>query len=298
MSEQPPTAPPDEQKPGDPAPEPKKPSLIEDLGAAGPLALVSATLPALGGFALLGTLHIVGPWLRDHEVIGVVMYITGFALLAGFALLPTYAQAILGGWAFGLAVGTPAAIAGFLGAAIIAYALAKRVAGEDVERTLEHRPEWRAVRDEIVGGGFWKTLGMVTLLRLPLNSPFALTNLVLSAARTPFIPYAIGTAIGMTPRTAGAVWLATQIKGELTKDAMKDAKPSWFLPVAIVSVIVVFIIITHVGNKAIKRVAAKQRTDVGVDETATNARGSQSRVTLRRTVTDEIQIDVPDKAGE
>ena len=250
MSEQPPTA--------EPKPDDAKPSLVQDLGAAGPLALVSATLPALGGFALLGTLHIVGPWLREHDVLGVAMYIAGFSVLAGFALLPTYAQAILGGWAFGVAVGAPAAIAGFLGAALIAYALAKRVAGNDVERTLEHRPEWRAVRDEIVGGGFWKTLGMVTLLRLPLNSPFALTNLVLSASRTPFVPYAIGTAIGMTPRTVGAVWLATQIKGELTKDAMKEARPGWFLPVAIVSVVVVFVIITHMGNKAIKRVAAKR----------------------------------------
>lgn len=234
------------------------PSLISDLGAAGPLALVSATLPAIGGFVLLGSLNVVGPWLQSHQGIGIALYIVGFALFAGFALLPTYAQAILGGWAFGFAIGTPAAIAGFLGAALIAYVLAKRVAGEDVQRTLDKRPEWSAVRDEIVGGGFWKTLGMVTLLRLPLNSPFALTNLVLSASRTPFVPYALGTAIGMAPRTAGAVWLATQIQGELNKDALKEARPGWYLPVAIGSVIVVFIIITHMGNKAIKRVAAKR----------------------------------------
>ncbi len=235
-----------------------EPSLFKDLGSAGPLALISATMPALGGFLLLGTLNVVGPWLQEQGAAGVAIYITGFTVFAGLALLPTYAQAILGGWAFGFAIGTPAAITGFVGAALLAYVLAKRIASEDVERTLDKRPEWRAVRDEIVGGGFWKTLGMVTLLRLPLNSPFALTNLVLSASRTPFAPYALGTAIGMTPRTAGAVWLATQIQGELTKDAMKEARPAWFLPVAIGSVVIVFLIITHLGNKAIKRVAARE----------------------------------------
>ena len=243
----------------EPAPTPdarsdeQPPSLVKDLGSAGPLALVSAILPAIGGFVLLGTLNLVGPWLKSHGDMGVALYIAGFTLLAGFAVLPTYAQAVLGGWAFGLAVGAPAAIGGFVGASLIAYVLAKRIAGADVERTLDHRPQWRAVRDEIVGGGFWKTLGMVTLLRLPLNSPFALTNLALSASKTPLLPYVLGTAIGMAPRTIGAVWVATQIQGELTKDAVTSARPGWFLPVAIGSVLIVFFIITHVGNKAIKR---------------------------------------------
>jgi len=238
------------------APKPSARQTFRDLGAAGPLAVVSAVFPALGGFALLATLHIVGPWLRGHEALGVALYVAAFALLAGFALLPTYAQAVLGGWAFGSALGIPAAAAGFLGAAVIGYALATRLAARDLEAALDQRPLWRAVRDELVGGGFWKTLGIVTLIRLPFNSPFALTNLALSAARTPFVPYALGTLLGMLPRTAGTVWLAAQIEGELTSDVMKDAKPDWFLPAAIVSVVVVAVVITRLANRAIKRVAA------------------------------------------
>lgn len=230
--------------------------LIKDLGAAGPLALVSAVMPALGGFTILGTLHIVGPWLASHQILGIALYVAAFAVLSGLALLPTYAQAVLGGWAFGFALGTPAAIAGFVGGSLIAYALARRVAGEDVEHVFEKRPQWRAVRDELVGGGFWKTLGIVTLLRLPLNSPFALTNLVLSASRTALAPYAIGTLIGMAPRTAGAVWVAAHIQGEITSEAVRESRPAWFLPVAIGSVLVVFFIITQLANRAIRRVSA------------------------------------------
>lgn len=229
--------------------------LSKDLGAAGPLALVSAVMPALGGIALLSTLDIVGPWLRDHGAVGVAIYVTAFAVLSGFALLPTYAQAILGGWAFGFQVGVVSAMGGFLGGALIAYAVARAAAGDAVGTTLEHRPQWKAVRDELIGGGFWKTLGIVTLIRLPLNSPFALTNLVLASARTPLTPYAIGTLVGMAPRTAAAVWIAAHISGELTKDAVKGARPGWFLPLAIASVIIVGVIITALANRAIRRVA-------------------------------------------
>jgi len=239
--------------------------IFRDLGAAGPLAVVSAIFPALGGFALLATIHIVGPWLRSHEALGLALYTSAFALLAGFALLPTYAQAFLGGWAFGFATGSAAAAAGFAGAALIGYALATRLAASDVESALNARPLWRAVRDELVGGGFWKTLGIVTLLRIPFNSPFALTNLALAAARTPVLPYAIGTVAGMLPRTALVVWLAAQVRiefqGELTKEVVRDARPGWFLPVAVVSVVIVAVIITQLAGRAIKRVAGAQQQD-------------------------------------
>ena len=241
------------------------PSLRKDLGAAGPLALMSAVLPALGGFALLGTLDIVGPWLRDHGALGIALYISAFAVLSGLALLPTYAQAVLGGWAFGFAVGTPAAMAGFLGGSVIAYGVARSVASSAVEETLSKRPQWKAVRDELVGGTFVKTLLMVILIRLPLNSPFALTNLALSSARTPLVPYVVGTLIGMAPRTAAAVFVASQISEEISKDAVKDARPDWFLPVAIVSVVVVAIIITKVANRAISRVAGEPTEDGPAD---------------------------------
>jgi hypothetical protein len=58
---------------------------------------------------------------------GVVLYLAAFAVLGGLALLPTYAQSLLGGWAFGFAGGLPVVLAGFAGAALVNYAIAARV---------------------------------------------------------------------------------------------------------------------------------------------------------------------------
>ncbi len=231
-------------------------SIFEKLGLAGWLAVVASVMPALGGFALLGTLGVVGPWLRGHEVIGVVLYVSAFALFAGLALLPTYAQAVLGGWAFGFAGGLPAALLGFFGGSLIGYEVGRRASGDRVMKLLEEHPKWKAVRDALVGGeqgaGFWRTLGIVTLVRIPPNSPFALTNLVLSSVRVPRVAYALGTLVGMAPRTAVAVFLASEIEGSLSRDAIP--RPWWFWVSAVGVSVAVLGILYLIANRALARV--------------------------------------------
>jgi uncharacterized membrane protein YdjX (TVP38/TMEM64 family) len=184
--------------------------LVRRLGPAGPLALIAATLPALGGFLLLAQLGPVGAWLRSHEGVGLWIYLVIFALTSGLALLPTYSQAALGGWTFGFAAGFPAALGGLIGGSLIGYGLARPAAGRRVITLIEEHPRWRAVYDALLGGGRLRTLLIVTLLRLPPNSPFAMTNLVLAATRVPFPLYAFGTALGMAPRTGMVVYLASR----------------------------------------------------------------------------------------
>jgi uncharacterized membrane protein YdjX (TVP38/TMEM64 family) len=140
------------------------------LGPAGPMAVVACTLPALGGFLLLGLLNVVGPWLREQGGTGVGLYVLGFTVLAGLALLPTYAQAVLGGWAFGFSLGLAGALAGIVGAAVLGYGVAWRSSGDHVIRIIESDPKWSAVHKALVGSGFWKTLLIVILVRLP-SSP-------------------------------------------------------------------------------------------------------------------------------
>jgi uncharacterized membrane protein YdjX (TVP38/TMEM64 family) len=61
------------------------------------------------------------------------------------------------------------------------------------------------VHDAFVRRGFWKAVAVVALLRLPPNSPFAITNLALAASRVGYAPFLGGTVAGLLPRATAAV---------------------------------------------------------------------------------------------
>ncbi len=225
-------------------------SVLRRLGPAGPLALAAMFLPALGGFVLLGSLNVVAPWLRTHQELGVVIYITAFALLAGFALLPTYAQAVLGGWAFGFAIGYPAALAGFLGGASLGYAIGRCLTGERVVQLLREHPKWQAVYVALLGSGFWRTLLIVTLVRL--NSPFSLTNYVMAATRVHPLAYVLGTLLGLGPRTAAAVFIAVGLQ-EVTSESPYDR---WLWIATMAATLVAVLVIGQIASRAVQRVTA------------------------------------------
>lgn len=239
--------------------------VVKKLGPASVLAVVALAAPPLGGFVILGFIDTIAQWLESHGAWGPWIYAGAFAVTAGLALLPTYSQSILGGWAFGLRVGYPGALAGFVVGSAIGYAIARPVASKRVETLIEEHPKWMAVRDALIGRGFWRTLGIVTLLRLPPNSPFAATNLVLASVRAPLAPFLIGTAVGMSPRTAAAVWLGQRLHGDFTsmRAALDEGQPLWLkigaLALTIVVVIIVLGVIGHIAKKALQHVTAGGR---------------------------------------
>ncbi len=227
------------------------------LGPASLLAIGAAVLPPLGSIILFANIGVIGEWLRSHDGKGVAMYIVGFAFFAGVALLPTYASAILGGWAFGFAVGLPAALAGFLGGSLIGYAVARPTSAERVNKLIEEKPQWKAVRDALVGGSPGKTLLIVTLLRLPPNSPFALTNLVLASVRVPLWTYLLGTLVGMAPRTALVLFVASKVQDKMADEAASN-RPWWIIAVGIVMSIIVLGVIGMISKKALRTVTNLQ----------------------------------------
>ena len=237
--------------------------VIRKLGAVGPLAIIAATLPALGGFVLLYFSQTVGDWLRSHGQSGPMIYIACFTVLAGLALLPTYAQAIIGGFAFGVWAGTGAALAGFVGAAIVGYAVARYFSGDRAAQVIAEHPKWQAVYDELLQGGFWKTLGIVTLIRVPPNSPFAMTNLVLAATKTPVSIYAVGTLFGMAPRTAAAVYI-----GSTLSDLNEVERPWWIIVGGIVLALLVVGVIGVLANRAISHVTGIGALNQGASDSA------------------------------
>lgn len=232
-------------------------SVFSKLGPASLLAALALALPPLGGFAILVYMDSIAQWLEGHRGAGPLIFAAAFALFAGMALLPTYAQSILGGWAFGIALGFPAALFGFVGGSFIGYSVARPTASGRVESLIRTHKKWQAVRDALVGGGFWRTLGIVTLLRLPPNSPFALTNLVMASVRVPLPIYLLGTAIGMAPRTFAAVWLGSALHHQFTsiREGLSAPKPWWLLALGILLTLVMLGIVGAIANKALQRVA-------------------------------------------
>ena len=231
---------------------------VQEAGAAGILAVLWTLLPAALGFTLLYFLGSVSNWLSDQGHTGILIYILFFGFSAGFGLFPTYAQAILGGWVFGMAIGIPAAITGIVLASLIGYVIARIVSGNRVEHILQRHSKSEAIRNALIGRGPWRTLGIITLIRIPPNSPFALTNLLIAACGVPLATCLAGTAIGMLPRTAIIIVLAAAARSagiENFEEFMKQGRDPWMIGVGLFVAAIVLIIIGSIARNALKRTA-------------------------------------------
>lgn len=226
--------------------------VVKRLGPAAVLGAVWAVLPALGGFAVLYYMSDISTYLREHQSLGFWLYVVIFIFSAGFGLLPTYSQAVLAGFAFGIGYGFVGALAGFTGAAMIGYVIARSVARERVEAEIATHPKARVVRDALVGRSFWGTLGIATLVRLPPNSPFALSNLVLTGVGVPKRVYVLATLIGLSPRTFAAVYIGSQVS-----EWSEVEKPKYLIIGGVVLTIVVLIIIGQIAQNALKKFAER-----------------------------------------
>ncbi len=247
---------------------PLDPRERKDLVGLGILAAAWAVVPALFGFWLLAEIG----WVSDQYALieverGLFMAVAAYAMLfgitAGLGLLPTYAQAFLGGWAFGAVYGTIGAMLGILIGAALGYGVSRLVSGRRVEGIIERRPAVAAVRDALVDAGFVRTAGIVALLRLSPNSPFALSNVALGGSRTSAIAMLVGTAVGMLPRTALAAGLAAAANAEGTRglgDVVRERGP-WVTIAGIAVLVVAFVIIARVGKAALQRVVPASSSD-------------------------------------
>lgn len=230
-------------------------AFFKRLGPAGFLAIAWTAMPALGGILLLTFIGDISAWLQQHQHWGIALYVVIFIVSAGLGALPTYSQSLLGGWAFGLVTGFLAAWAGFIGASIVGYFVARTVSRRRVERLIEENVKARAVRDALIGHGVLRTTAIVALIRVPPNSPFALTNLAMAASGVRMIPYVVGTALGMAPRTLAAVWLAVEAskRGDNLVDVVKD-RDLWQIIVMLVATFVVLGILGTIAKKALAKV--------------------------------------------
>ena len=172
---------------------------------------------------------------------------------------------MLGGWVFGFTIGFPAALIGFTGASLLGYAVSRLVSRDRVEQVIAENLKATAVRNALVGRGFWHTLGVVTLLRVPPNSPFAITNLVMAASGVRLLPYTLGTMLGMAPRTALVVSFAAAA-GSQAKDIQTFVAKGPGIAVFIgglVLLIAALTIIALMANKAVEHAVVSANQAAG-----------------------------------
>jgi uncharacterized membrane protein YdjX (TVP38/TMEM64 family) len=226
------------------------PGVFRRLGASGPVAIALSFWPPLGGFILLAFLTRLGPWLRLEATTGLWIYLLVAGGLIGISFVPTFACAILAGWTFGFAVGWPLAMAAITAGSVVAYAIARWIARERVLEVVQSRPRWNAIYRDMLGTTRMRTTVVITLLRIPPTSPFALTNFALAAARVPLREYIIGTVVGIAPRTAMAALAGAQLE----QLRFKDVGQSWSGIASVVATIVVCVVLGIWANRALRLV--------------------------------------------
>ena len=228
-------------------------SVLARLGRLGPAAAATAFLPPIGALVLLGTMNQSAPWLQSHGTLGVVLFVTAFSLLGGLALLPTYAPSVLGGWAFGVPVGLLATLAGFLGAAALGFAISRHLSGERLLNVLDQYPRGRALHRALLAGRASRTLLVVTLLRVPPNGPFAMTNLLLAATGVGWGPYLLGSLLGLAPRVAAAVVVGASLS-TLDLRHLERGGPAY---VSIALSIAAVMALGWIANRGLKRLSGQ-----------------------------------------
>ncbi|MGE5612402.1 MAG: TVP38/TMEM64 family protein [Bacillota bacterium] len=187
-------------------------ALFRRLGPAGILTFLASSLPFLGFALVVGTILQLRPWLQSQGWVGVLLYVVVFWVLGGLAVLPTWTHSALGGWTFGFALGLPAALLSYLGGSLIGYAIARRASGDRIAQLIREHAKWQAVYDALLGSGFWRSLLIVTLVRVPPSSPFAVTNVLIGSIGVGVVPFAVGTVVGIAPRTAFVVYTAATLQ--------------------------------------------------------------------------------------
>ena len=227
------------------------------LAGTGMLAVLWTVLPAFVGGAVLLLLEPLGDCFRQNLLVGWSVYLAMFALGAGLGLVPTYAMAVLGGWVFGPVAGTLGAVLGCAAASALGYGISHRVSQAALLQLIQRFPKAQALYQDLVLGGTARSLLLVTVLRMPPQCPFALTNLIMGAAAVPFRAFLVGTVAGMFPRTLIGVLFASAgaATGAKSLQEFLLSGPGWpVLGLGVLAMIIALAVVAWLGSSALNRI--------------------------------------------
>jgi uncharacterized membrane protein YdjX (TVP38/TMEM64 family) len=238
-------------------------STLRHLLGLGPVGLLAAfwlSAPGVAGLVLLYELGPAAAWLRGRGDSGLLVYACVLMFSSGLGLLPTTAQAVLGGWVFGPVWGGLAAAVALAGGTLIGFCVTRLVTGTRFETWIEGKPEAAAIRHALVGRGFISATLMIALLRVPPQAPFAFMNLLLASSGVRVVPFVVGSVLGMLPRTLVLMLFASAAAHSGAADIQTFLRngPGW--PIAVAGVAALIVVLAVIGAIA-RRTLVRLRVD-------------------------------------
>lgn len=229
-------------------------ALKKDYGKIGGMAGTITVLPSIGSMILMLVIYQISPWLQENKELGIPLFVVFMTVFSGVALIATNMLGILSGFAFDFYWGISAQILGVLGASIVMFFFAKRLAKESLQNKIEEKPKLKAIHKALLNENFYKTLIIIFLIRLSPAMPFALTNFMMSATGISFRTYLIGTLFGMLPRASAIVFVGSSLS-ELN---FSQPQESWILIVGIIATILAVIVVGLVSKRALENLIIEQ----------------------------------------
>lgn len=226
---------------------------LRRLGPFGILLLASAALPLVGSAFLLAYTPRVEPHVRDADLAGLATFALATALLCGLALMNTQVLALFAGYALGLWTGLATVYVGIVGAAILSFAIARRITGPAFLAAVDASPRAATIHAALVREPR-AALTTTALLRLSPVVPFALVGVVLAAARVRAGAFFVGTALGVVPRTALVAYAGSELAAF---DPEAGPAGAVKLALAVAATVVLFLWIGFAARRALRRRAGE-----------------------------------------
>lgn len=217
------------------------------------LGAATAVVPIVNSTLLLVFAAAAGNWLRANWEIGTVIYVLLVWLVCGFALLPTNVIGILCGWAFGFPLGICLHLLAIVGASLVSTYVLSPLVGDNLQKFLVRHEKAKILHKTLLDKSFKRTTLVITLLRLSPAMPFALTNLLVTAARVPLSSFLIGTFVGMLPRSAAVVFFGAGLS-ELN---FNEPFNIWTFVFGFVATLASVIVISYFSKQALAKMTAK-----------------------------------------
>lgn len=227
--------------------------VARELDRVAILSAATAVVPIVNSTLLLVFAPLAGNWLRDNWQTGAFVYLLAAWTVCGFALLPTNVLGVLCGWAFGFPLGIGLHMTAIVGAALISSQVLSPLVGDNFQKFLARHEKAAVLRKALLDRNFRRTTLIITLLRLSPAMPFALTNLLMTAARVPLSAFLIGTFVGMLPRSAAVVFFGAGLS-ELN---LREPFNVWIFVFGVVATLVSVVVITYFSKQALVKMTAE-----------------------------------------